>query len=455
VLNRLVIFSVIFATVSAACVTPFRDAAAQRRGGISLIRDAETEDTIRAFAAPVFDAAGLDPAAVQVHLINDPQLNAFVAGGQRIFINTGLLLRVRNPSELIGVIAHETGHIAGGHLARLQDELRSATAQSIIAMLLGAAAIAGGAGNAGMAAIMGGQQIATRNLLRYSRNQESSADQAGATFLDRTGQTGRGLVSFLEILGDQEALQAVRQDPYVQTHPVNAERVAALRSRVEQSRFRDTPDRPEFVERLKLVQAKLAGFLEPPQSTLRKFPPTDTSVPARYARAVAWYRIPDLAKAVPEIDSLIAERPDNPYFQELKAQMLFENGRVAEAIPASEAAVRLRPADALLRLALGQAQVAMDDPALLKPAIANLEEAVRRDPGLNTAWLQLAMAYGRDGNRGMAAYASAERFMLEGNRRDARGQANVAVRLLPAGSPGWIRAQDILVASEPKGDERE
>ena len=455
-LNRLVIASLLFATAASAVMPPYGKAWAQGRSTISLIRDAETEDTIRTFVTPVFEAAGLDAQVVQIHLIGDKTLNAFVAGGQHIFINTGLLLKVRNPNELIGVIAHETGHIAGGHLARIQDQFRSASVQSILAMVLGAAAAVAGSPGAAMAMMMGGQQIAIRNLLQYSRTQESSADQAGASFLDRTGQSGRGLVSFLEVLGGQEALQAARQDPYVRTHPVTAERIAALSATVEKSQFRDVKDKPENIERLARVQAKLFGFLESPGATLQKYPPADTSLPARYARAVAWYRQVDLGRAVPEINGLIAERPNDPYFHELKSQMLFENGRVAEAIPESEMAVRLRPQDALLRFALGQAQVAMDDPALLKPAIANLEEVVRRDPEYAPAWLNLAIAYGRDGNRGMAAYASAERFLLENNRRDARGQANVALRLLPAGSPGWLRSQDMLIATEkPDENERE
>lgn len=437
-------------------MSPYGKAWAQGRNTISLIRDAETEDTIRSLVTPVFEAAGLDAQVVQIHLIGDKTLNAFVAGGQRIFINTGLLLRVRNPNELIGVMAHETGHISGGHLARIQDQFRNASVSSILAMVLGAAAAVAGSPGAGMAMMMGGQQVAIRNLLQYSRNQESAADQAAASFLDATGQSGRGLVSFLEILGGQEALQAARQDPYVRTHPVTGERIAALSAVVEKSRFRDVKDKPENVERLARVQAKLFGYMESPGATLQKYPLSDTGIPARYARAVAWYRQVDLGRALPEIDSLIAERPDDPYFREQKAQILFENGRVREAIPESEAAMRLRPQDPLLRFALAQAQVALDDPALLAPAIKNLEEVVRRDPEYGPAWLNLAIAHGRDGNRGMAAYASAERFMLENNRRDARGQANVALRLLPAGSPGWLRSQDILIATEkPDPDERE
>jgi predicted Zn-dependent protease len=431
--------------------SPAGDAWAQR-GGLSLIRDAETETIIRGLAAPVFEAADLDPQAIEINLINDPQLNAFVAGGQRVFINTGLLLRVRTPNELIGVIAHETGHISGGHLARIQDELKSASTQMILAMLLGVAAGIAGQPEAGAGIMMGGQSMAQRAILQYSRTQESAADQAGILFLERTGQSGRGLVSFLELLGGQEMLMASRQDPYMRTHPVSIERVDALRRRVEQSRFRDVADPPANVEKLRRVQAKLTGFMEGLGATAAKYPERDQSIAARYARSIAYYRVQRLDRALPLIDALIADEPGNPYFLELKSQMLFENGRAAESVPPIEAAVKLVPDEPLLRLALGQAQLSLDDPALVKPAIANLEYAVRRDHENGALWQQLAMAYGRDNNRGMAAYASAERFLLQGNKRDARGQANIALRMLPQGSPGWLRAQDILVATEQDAD---
>lgn len=421
-------------------------------GGLSLIRDAEIENTIRGFVAPVFEAADLDPQAIQINLVNDPQLNAFVAGGQRIFINTGLIQRVRTPNELIGVVAHETGHISGGHLARIQDELKAASNQMILAMLLGAAAAVAGQPAAGQGIMYGGASMATRSILQYSRTQESAADQAGLTFLERSGQSGAGLLSFLELLGGQELLLAGRQDPYMRTHPVNAERVDALRRRVEQSRFRSVPDSPERVASLARMQGKLAGFIEGLGGAARRYPEADNTLPARYARAIAYYRAARLDRAVPLIDELIAESPSDAYFLELKSQMLFENGRVAESLPPIEAAVKAMPDEPLLRLALGQVQVSLEDPALAKAAIANLEFAARRDADNPAIWHQLSIAYGRDNNRGMASYASAERFMLQGNKRDARGQANIALRLLPTGSPGWLRAQDILVATETDED---
>ena len=451
-LKRLIVFGAAVA-LSVAVAAP---QAAARSGSISLIRDAETEHTIRLYATPVWEAAGLDPQAVQVHLVNDRALNAFVAGGQRIFIYTGLLMRAQRPGQIIGVLAHETGHISGGHLARQQEALRSASAQSIAAFLLGIAAAAGGSPEAGAAIIMGGRQIAERQFLQYTRTEESSADQAAATYLERSGQSVSGLLEFLNVLGGQEALLVGRMDPYIRTHPVSAERIGALRERAAASRFRDAPEPPEFVEMFRRLQAKLTGYLEPLQTTLRRYPAEDASIPARYARAFAYYRLPDVPKALAEIDSLIAERPNDPFFHEFRAQILFENGRVAEAVAPIQKAVQLAPAEPLLRFALGQVLVATEDPANNHTAIGHLEDVVRRDPQFGPAWQQLTIAYGRDGNLGMSALANAERFLIERNFRDALGQADRATRLLPQGSPGSLRAQDIAdAARRERAEERE
>ncbi len=333
------------------------------RSKLSLIRDAEIEHTIRLYAAPVLQAAGLDSNAVRVHLVNDRQLNAFVAGGQRIFLFTGLLLAVETPNQLIGVIAHETGHIAGGHLARSQDALRNASTAAIISFILGAAAVAAGGGRVGAAVMQGGASLAQRALLKYSRTQESAADQAAMSFLDQTGQSGRGLVEFLDILGDQEALFASRQDPYARSHPVTRERISALRARIERSPFYERTDPAGHVRRLERMQAKLYGFLKSKTQTLRKYPIEDRSVAGRYARAVAYFRVAEVAAALDELQSLIDEAPVDPFFHELRGQILFESGRIAEAIGPNRTAVRLLPNAPLLRLALGQVLVASEQPA--------------------------------------------------------------------------------------------
>lgn len=443
ILPLFIIFAIIFGNVRASWA---------QQGGLSLIRDAEIEDTIRHYAAPVFEAAGLDAGAVSVHLVNNNQLNAFVAGGQRIFVFTGLLLRVETPNQLIGVLAHETGHISGGHLARTQDALRSATTASIITFILGAAALAAGGGQAAGAIIASGGAVGQRQFLKYSRTQEGAADQAAMTYLEATGQSGRGLAEFLDVLGDQEALVTSRQDPYARSHPISRERIAALSDRIRNSPYRDQPDTAENIMRLKRMQAKLYGFLKSKSRTLRKYPVSNQSLPARYARAIAYYRVPELDAALPEIDKLIAESPNDPYFRELKGQVLFENGRIAESVPPNEAAVKLKPQSPLLRFGLARAQIATGDPALNRAAIRHLEEVVRLDDEMPGAWAQLAIAYGRDGQLGLSALSSAEQFFLTGKKKDARQQAARAQKRLPEGSPGWLRAVDIENAAKKDKD---
>ncbi len=396
----------------------------------------------------------MDPAAIRINLIIDPTLNAYVAGGQNIFFHTGLLIRSENPGQLIGVMAHETGHIAGGHLIRSTDAMANASTEAILATLLAAAAgAASGRGDAAMAMALGGNELAMRNLLAFSRSQEQQADQMAMRFLDDTHQSGRGLVEFFEILGDQEALVSARQDPYVRTHPLTRDRVAFVRNAVDLSPYAKTPWPPEWIEMHRRMKAKLFAFIEPPIRTFQRYKETDTSIEARYARAVAAYRKPDLTMALGLIDGLIKERPNDPYFWELKGQMLFENARGAEAIEPYRKAVGLLPDNALLRIALGQILIESEDASKLVEAETHLTAAVNREPEDLFAWQQLAIAFGRDGKEGMAAYALAEHYMLAGKLSEALFHANKAEQLLGKQGSVWLRIQDIKErASQVKAD---
>lgn len=412
--------------------------------GPRLIRDAEVEASIRQMATPIFQAAGLSPDAISINLILDPTLNAFVAGGQNLFLHTGLLLRVENPNQLIGVMAHETGHIAGGHLARMDNAMGEMTAPMILGALLGAAVgAASGRGDAAAAVLMGSQEMATRNILSFSRMQESSADQAGLSFLDRTHQSAKGLLEFMEILGDQELLVSTRQDPYVRTHPLTRDRVAFIRDWVEHSQYTNQPPRPEYDEPFRRMKAKLFAFIETPVRTFQRYKETDKSIEARYARSIAAYRKPDLTVALPLIDGLIAERPNDPYFPEMKGQMLFENARGAEAVQAYQRAAQLAPNSPLIQIELAQAEIEQDDPALLTDAEAHLHAALAREPDDAMGWNLLGITYGKKGDEGMASYAMAEEALLEGRGGDAAYLAGKAERMLPKTGPIWLRLQDI------------
>ena len=435
--------SVLLSAVAVASVAP-ADAEPRRR-----IRDAEIENTIRAYATPLFEAAGLNAADVNIIIVGDDALNAFVAGGMNLFIHTGLLTKSGDAGQLIGVIAHETGHIAGGHLARFSNRIRNASRTALIAMILGTAASALNP-DAGKAIILGGTGLAQQTLLRFSRVEESAADQAALSFLDRTGQSARGMMEFLTVLKDEELLVVDRQSPYVRTHPLTRDRIEQVRNHVAGSRFSDVPVRPEFAGMHRRMRAKLFGFLSPPSRTLKRYKSGNGSLEARYARAIAYYRIPDLAKALPLIDGLIAEHPEDPYFHELKGQILFENGRGAEALGPYARAVDLLPDAALLRVALARVQLERNDPALVKDALAHLKEATRLDAEYAFAWSQLAVAYGRDGRLGMSALAQAEAAMARDNKKEARRQAKRAAKLLERGSSGWLRAEDIKQAAKKK-----
>ena len=420
-------------------------------GGI--IRDAEIENSILAWSTPIFIAAGLNQKAVSLYIVNDKELNAFVSGGQNIFITTGLLMRSENYAQVDGVIAHETGHIAGGHLARMEDAIRAAQAESIIAMILGAGVIAAGggrgqSGQAGGAVMAGGQDVATRNFLKYTRGQEAAADQAALSYLDQTQQSSRGLDQFLGILAKNEEIYSGRVDPYMLSHPLTKDRLDNVRHHLEVSPFSGAPSNPLFEEEHARMRAKLVGFLQTFKQTLRIYPEKDTSLEARYARAIAYYLKPDLPKALALINGLIKEHPNDPFFYELKGQMLFENGHTAEAIGPYQKSVDIFPQSALLRIALAQAELAQNTPAFNKAAIANLVKAVKQEKQTATGWQSLGIAYGKEGHIGLASLSLAEKFLIVGNKTDARQQAERAEKNLPKGSPSWVRAQDILLAAK-------
>ena len=415
---------------------------------LSFIRDAEIEHIIGRLAEPIFQVAGINSDAVALYLVSDPRPNAFVTGGQNMFFTTGLLTQTTGADQLIGVIAHETGHLAGGHLARGQEQLQAAQRTALISALLGiAAAVAAGDAGAGAAVISGGQTVAERGFLSYSRTMESAADQAGVSYLDRIGVTSEGMLTFFEHLEDQELLSQSRQAEYVRTHPLTRDRIEFVRQHVRNSRYTGRPLPADTVEAFDRIQAKLIGFLEP-QAALSRFA-GDESVAGRYGTAIARFRIGDLDTALAGMDRLIAEEPGNPFFHELKGQMLLEGGRPAVARASYERANALFPGEPTLMVPLAQTMLATEADNELQDTIELLNQSVATRFGSTPmAWRLLATAYGRSGDLGMAALALAEEALAKGDRAGARQQAQRALQTLPDGSTGWLRAQDVLRAAE-------
>jgi predicted Zn-dependent protease len=413
----------------------------------SFIRDAEIEETIRRYAAPVFQAAGLSAERIDVYLIADDTLNAFVAGGMNMFLHTGLLRQAEDPTQVMGVIAHEAGHITAGHLASRRQELEDTTTQMITSMLLGlGAAAASGNPGAGVAAMTLGQSLAMADLLAYTRTQEGSADQAAITYMERAGYTPHGLVEFMRILEDQEVLLSSSQAPWMRTHPLTSDRVSSLAAAAERMAERSDlrKEAPEDLQRLHArMQAKLAGFLQPTGKTLQEFPADSDAIPDRYARAIAYYRVPELPKALELVNGLIEQKPEDPYFHELKGQMLFENGRIQEALPAYQKALDLAPEQPLIRMGLAEVQLQTNDRELTEQALANARRVVDAEPRNAFAWRLVGIAHGRLGDKGEAALALAEYAINRGDLRQAIGQAQRAQQILQKHSPGWLRAQDI------------
>lgn len=434
----------LFVAMALALVTAPAVSIAQGSEKISLIRDAEIENTIRIYARPVLEAAGLDPRALSVHLVLDDRLNAFVAGGQRIFINTGLLRNAEDANSVIGVLAHETGHIANGHLAQMQDNLRNASAQSIIALVLGAVA-AGVSGNpeALIAGATMGQSAATGSFLHYNRAMESEADQAALRYLEDTGQSARGLMDILGKLQNQEVLAAGRQDPYLRTHPLSQERLATVRTHVEKSSYSDVDpgDLLDYLQRR--MRGKLNGYIDPPERTLTRYKAADTGVEARYARVYALEKLHRTDEAVEVMDSLIGDKPNDAFFHETKGYVLWKAGRIRESLDPYRRSVELSNGLPLLRMNLAQALLELEGPDTAREAVDQLTQVTRFEQRMPRIWRLLATGYGRLEEFGAAAYALAEEAFLLNDREGVERHAAKALELLPPGSPMHSRALDI------------
>ncbi len=447
------------ATALALTLAPLA-ALAQEEKGLAILRDTETEQLLRDYSRPILRAAGLEKQNIQVTIINQPVFNAFVADGRRIFVNHGALLQSETPNQIIGVLAHETGHLAGGHLARLREQLAQAQTQMIIAMLLGVGAIAAGAksnsGNSGLtnvgaAALAGPQSMIIHSLLSYQRQQEESADRAGVKFLTATGQSAKGMYETFKRLSNETLFAAQGADPYFQSHPMPAERVAALEELARTSPYWDKKDDPALQLRHDMMRAKISGFLERQETVYRRYPLSSESLPARYAHAISTYLHGDLRTALVQIDGLIQAQPGNPYFYELRGQALMEGGRPAEAIVPLRRAVQLSNNAPLIEMLLGQALVATDNKAYTDEAISILRAAVSRETEQPLGYMQLAMAYGRKGDLAEADLASAQAAFLRGDNKTARDLASRAKTRFAVGTPGWVKADDIVTAKPLPG----
>lgn len=422
--------------------------AVQPVAGQSILRDAETEALLNDMAAPLVEASELEPGNVELVLINDGSINAFVAGGQAVYVHAGLLNAADTANEVQGVLAHELGHITAGHVVRFGERTKAANGISILSLLIGVGAALAGAGDAAMGAMMAGQQAALSSFLSFNRNQEAATDLAGARYLSGAGISGRGMISFFEKLRNFEIRRGYSQADdaaYMRTHPLSGDRVQTLRLLLEEDAAWDAPDDAALQERFLRAKAKLYGYLAEPRRTLTYFPPSDTSVPARYARAYAYHKDARVDLAIAEADALLALEPDNPYFLELKGQVLLESGRPMEALDPLRRATALSRAHPLIAGVFGHALIATEDEANFAEAERVLRAAVARDRYNPFAWYQLGVVYAARGDIPRARLASAEQLVMNRRYPEALQNAQAAEANLPYGSPDWIRAQDVAL----------
>jgi predicted Zn-dependent protease len=451
--------SLLALVIAILAITALTPSHAQMGERMSFIRDAEIEYYLRELGTPIFKAASLDTNAVNLLIIDNPAINAFVAGGMNIFFFTGLLEKTDSPEELQGVLAHETGHIEGGHLIQGRAAMRNASAQAIIGMLAGVlAGLATQDSRVAIGAIGGAQSMAERSFLSYTRAQESAADTAAMRYMDSSGQSSQGLLNFMQKLAGQDMLPLDRQSEYVRTHPLSQDRVQSIEHHVQTKNTALKTDlAPELRHKHERMKAKLLGFLHP-QTALLKYTDKDPRTEARYARAIALYRSNQIERALTILDGLIKQHPSDPFYTELKAQILFETGKIAPAVDLYKKAVELLPDSSLLHLAYGHALIESNEPQATDLAIQNLLESNRLEQRNPQVWRFLAAAWGKKAEKdnkfqGLVFYALAEESLAMGKDKAAKEYADRAVKTLAKGSPYWLRAQDIGLSVSDHSDD--
>ncbi|WP_428672191.1 M48 family metalloprotease [Roseibium sp.] len=441
---------------SAAILLPLVSAPVQAQGrSLPLVRDAETEALLRDYAKPIFKAAGISNSEPEIILVNNKSFNAFVPDSRRMFINIGVLLEAETPSEVIGVIAHETGHISGRHLVRLRSAAANAQIIAVIGMILGAGAAAAGAAagsgqaaSGGAAAVLGSGAVGQRSLLSYQRSEEASADRAALKYLNATGQSARGMLKTFERMSEQQFFARKYADPYAQSHPMAQDRYNSLVNDAQKSKYFNKQDDYVLQYRHDQVRAKLFAFSNHPSSTLRAYPRSDKSPAAQYARAIAAMKSRGKG-AVKEIDALIRTQPNNPYYYELKGQALLEGGDPKSAIAPFRKALSFKPQEPQFLVWLGYSLVASNNNAYLPEAERVLKQAIQRDPNSGVAYSQLAIAHGRQGERAEADLATAKGLMVIGDFQSAKRYAARAQKSLKRGTPAWLQADDIVAYKPP------
>ena len=447
--NNSALRKLVFAAGFAAALAAVTGPALAQNNRIFALRDTETEEMLKSYEMPLARAAGLDLNAVHVYLAGDTEINAFATYPEDIFICAGILLWLHTPNELIGVMAHETGHLSAGHLSRGAYGMQKAMIPMLLSMVLGIGAIIAGAGEAGMAIMGIGQAVAMGQMAAFTRVQESTADQIAAKLLLATHQSPMGMYKTFQRFAQEEAMSAYKMDKFAVDHPSGQDRVFDLNDMVDASPYREVQDSPQALHTFQMVQAKLAGFVLPVKDALNRFPESDKSEPARYARTMIYMRAPNFQKALAEVNGLIAEEPNNPYFYEVRGQIYVSMAKPALGIPDYQKSVDLRPNAPQLRLGLATAQLATDNAPLAAKALTNLKAALLVEEDDPTSWYQAAKAYSTLGNEPMANLATAEQWYSVGDMRKALIFATRARGKLPQGSADWERAGDIVGAAGP------
>ncbi|MFQ6729709.1 MAG: M48 family metalloprotease [Alphaproteobacteria bacterium] len=408
---------------------------------VSMINDTETEKLLADLIQPLANAAKIPDGRLKIHIVDDDDFNAFVSGGEDVYIYTGLLKQIKTPNALQAVVAHEMGHMLGGHTAQMADRLSAEMKRTMLIQALGVGLmVAGGNPSLGAGVLAGSSGIAQQSMLAFTRDEERIADNMGVNLMIDAGQNPNGFVTVFEQMRDLTGELESKINPNRINHPLTNERLNNVKSQIKQSDIKNTHTaQPDEYE---MVRAKLIGYLDNSKSVLAKYPYTDKSSPALYARAIANMRNGNLDGAKMGVQTLISRMPDNPYMYELMGDIEYQFGHYDDSVRAYEQALKLTKNAPQIQTALALVLTERKKPNDDTRAIELCKASLLSEPTAFTYWV-LARAYG-DNDNGRSAWAMAEYYHMNKKEDEAKKYAKIAQKHLKKTDPEYIKAGELV-----------
>lgn len=409
----------------------------------TLINDTEIEKEITNIIMPIAKAADIPENRLKIYIVRDDSFNAFVRGGEDIFVYTGLLKQIKNPNALRAVVAHELGHTIGGHMVQISQRMHDEIVRALIIQTLGVGLmVAGGNPSAGAGVMAGATGIAQQSLLSFSRDEERMADDMAIDLMIRANQNPNGLIEVFEQMRDISGEFESRINPNRINHPLTSERMNNAKLKISKLKKIPTQQKSAIAQENKnyeILRAKLIGYLDTDKNVIIKYPYTDKSDAAIYARAIANMQSGNLDTAKTGTQTLIARNPNNPYYYELLGDIEYQYGAYDDSVASYEKSLKLTKNAPQIETALALVLSERNKLGDKERAKELCKRVILTEPSPLSYWI---LARVTDG--GESDWAMAEYYNMNGDKKNAKKYAKSAQKKSKKDSPEYIKSEDIL-----------